>query len=867
MPSRWPLYPLTLALAFSAAQAAEPVLPELIELTPAAYPEQALERSIEGDVLLGITVGEDGTVVDVAVLEPAGHGFDGPAREAAWTMRFTPAFDATGEPVSARIEYRYRFAMDAVPPLSVEGVVREGSSKHAIAGAAVRASGPGDAQARTESDENGHFRLASLAPGRWILTVSGPGLTTTSSSVDVPADGYADGVVLHSEKVPEWEYADVAETIEVTVERQVDPAEREIALDRIVNLPGTLGDPVRALQNLPGVARAPFGSGQLLVRGTDATDTAYLVEGMPIPIAFHFTAVSTVMAPDMLSGVELISGSAGARYGRAIGGVVNLDIDDALPKRGTTSVSADIFQATAFTRQRLGKYTALSLAARRSYYDVILQPLLTSDLGNHRLPRYYDAQLHLVRSVARTGRVSITGLISDDRYRVLSAETTTSTPDTEDPTAGDDAVNYRSAFSRVMLRWAQPLGLTGWGIESIFSVGPDQQELALSGEDVAAIPGFPVDLFSGLSTSGEVREEALPEYAFRHEWLRSPGDDWLGFRGGIDAVWGLQSVYYTVGREEYNDAHIVEPAVYGEPTLRFGPLDLITGLRYESFRLDQGTWEGTVDPRLRAVFHEGSTRILATWGIHSQIPAPREVLAVPTDPDTAALGLEKARQASLGIEQELGPDAKFGLTAYHHRFWDLVVGRENLFRFDRTSLTSGDDFEDFANEGTGEAYGAELFATYDTEKHLVWLAVSLSRSTRIDRPGEDPRPAEADQPVNITLIGSELLGKWRLGGRVRLVSGPTITPVEASIYSADLQTWLPSYGEPYSARAPTYFSLDVRVDREFRTKRSVIDLYLEVQNATNQHNVEVPQWSEDYATLESINGLPVLPAIGAKVTW
>jgi hypothetical protein len=401
----------------------------------------------------------------------------------------------------------------------------------------------------------------------------------------------------------------------------------------------------------------------------------------------------------------------------------------------------------------------------------------------------------------------------------------------------------------------------------VFSVGPDKQELALSGEDVAAIPGFPVDLFSGLSTSGTVREKADPEYAFRHEWLRPPGDDWLGFRGGLDVVWGLQKIEYTVGREEDNQGQLMSPAVYGEPTLRLGPVDLIGGVRSESFRLDHGAWKTAVDPRLRAVFHENGTRVMATWGLHSQVPAPREVLAVPVEPSSPKLGLERARQASLGIEQEIGPDAQVGLTGYHHRFWDLVVGRENLFRFDRTSLSSGDDFEDFANDGTGEAYGAELFATYDTEKRLVWLAVSLSRSTRIDRPEEEPHPAEADQPVNITLIASERIGKWRLGGRMRVVSGPTITPVEAPIYSADLQTWIPAYGDPYSARAPTFFSLDLRVDRQFRTKRSVIDLYLEVQNATNHHNTEVPQWSEDYATLVPIYGLPVLPAIGAKVTW
>ena len=88
-----------------------------------------------------------------------------------------------------------------------------------------------------------------------------------------------------------------------------------------------------------------------------------------------------------------------------------------------------------------------------------------------------------------------------------------------------------------------------------------------------------------------------------------------------------------------------------------------------------------------------------------------------------------------------------------------------------------------------------------------------------------------------------------------------------TIYATDLQTWLPLYGEPYSARSPAFFALDLRVDREWRFRAWSLSTYLEVQNATNHRNVEIPSWNEDYTKLEPVTGLPVLPVLGVKATW
>jgi hypothetical protein len=173
----------------------------------------------------------------------------------------------------------------------------------------------------------------------------------------------------------------------------------------------------------------------------------------------------------------------------------------------------------------------------------------------------------------------------------------------------------------------------------------------------------------------------------------------------------------------------------------------------------------------------------------------------------------------------------------------------------------------FANTGIGRSYGCEIFGTMLTEERIVWVAVSLARALRRDLPDEEWHPADSDQPVNVTLIGSQAFGKWRVGLRGRYASGVAMTPVTGSVYALDLQTWYPLYGEPFSARAPAFWSIDLRLDREWWFDKWKLAFYTEVMNATNHTNVEIPLWSEDFSHLDPVTGLPILPVIGVKGSW
>ena len=81
-----------------------------------------------------LLVDETGIVLDAKVVEPVGDGFDEAALLAVQTYRFAPALDASGAATSAVITYALRFELAAVPPRSIEGVVREAGVRDPLEG-------------------------------------------------------------------------------------------------------------------------------------------------------------------------------------------------------------------------------------------------------------------------------------------------------------------------------------------------------------------------------------------------------------------------------------------------------------------------------------------------------------------------------------------------------------------------------------------------------------------------------------------------------------------------------------------------------------------------------------------------------------
>jgi protein TonB len=76
------------------------------------YPPEAKRLGIEGAVGLKLGIDETGRVVQVKIIERAGHGFDEAAAKAMRKARFKPAVTSDGKAVPCSIPWTYRFESD-----------------------------------------------------------------------------------------------------------------------------------------------------------------------------------------------------------------------------------------------------------------------------------------------------------------------------------------------------------------------------------------------------------------------------------------------------------------------------------------------------------------------------------------------------------------------------------------------------------------------------------------------------------------------------------------------------------------------------------------------------------------------------------
>ena len=93
-------------------------------------------------------------------------------------------------------------------------------------------------------------------------------------------------------------------------------------------------------------------------------------------------------------------------------------------------------------------------------------------------------------------------------------------------------------------------------------------------------------------------------------------------------------------------------------------------------------------------------------------------------------------------------------------------------------------------------------------------------SVRMDVPAW--KPYILDQPHNLSAALSARLGWWRVGARVRYVSGGP----------------MPYEGFMLPERLPDYVDLSLRVERGWRRRWGEVHAFVDVQNATNRRNIE-----------------------------
>lgn len=630
----------------------------------------------------------------------------------------------------------------------------------------------------------------------------------------------------------------------------------------IRNLPGAGNDALRALQSLPGVARTPFGLGGLALRGTAPRDTKVYLDGIEVPLLYHFGGIASFLPTGAVDELSLQPGGASVRYGRGLGGVATVTSRTGRRDRWRVGAEMSLIHAAALAEGPGPLRGTWLIGARRSYFDAIIA---AASLDLTIVPRYGDMQL---RWESGDGRWMAILFGSDDKLELQR--------DPNDPESGGiDTSNvksfeYVSRFARTGIRYRAVRGAT----------------------QVTILPSIGIDDVNGRANHRDIdkglHRTTIP-LALRAE-VATPlfGGNFLV---GVDG--GAQRHYYNmlntpppspadptpdeVLRRKLTRWTTDAGAFVEQSWFAFGErLEVRPGLRGDHFGLSD---QWTLDPRIVLVERlPGGIELSQSAGIYHEPP-----LITDLDPifgNRRMLG-SKATQLAVGAKAIIADANELSATAYYQDLRQLPVdavssatpisdngGTESggALGISRELLDS--QFGSYSYReaiGTGHAYGIELIARRNTGRWTGWIAYTYGRSLRKNPiRGDEFLPYVLDQPHTLTVLASTALPRnFRVGGRFRFATGNPFTPVASAMMDADGE-FVAIDGPFLSERLPAFFQLDVRLDRAWRRPWGVLNLYIDVQNVTNRANAEGVTYNEDFTVRSYTRGLPIFPSIGVE---
>lgn len=859
---------LLMLLALPVFAQTQPKLPTLIKQVDPVYPASLTDAGVGGTVVMEIDIGVDGKVMEVKVIQSAGPEFDAAAVDAAKQLEFTPAeFD--GKPTPVRIQYSSNFVVQqqvvevpqvvdaGVPVVNFSGVLLAAGTREAIVAATVTAAGQ---QAETNND--GKFEFFDLPVGAVEVKVVAQGFEPLTETEEIKAgERTLVRYVLRSTGDPN-----------VTVVRGTKDR-REVSTVKLTQqefrmVAGARNDAFKVVQNLPGVARSPFGGAALVVRGSKAWDSRIYVDEVQIPQLFHFAGLNATFNSATIESISFQPGNFGVDYGRSIGGLIQAEVKTPSKKNVHGAVDVNFFDVSANVEAPLTDTWSVSAAGRYGLAQLTVPFAIKSfvpqefqsRLGFARAPQFWDYQVRAERRVANSrNRVFIQVFGSSDSWAFVTPNRFLDS----DVEGNRGAAANSQLYNRLVL-----------GIDQKLS---DRVTL-ISRNSV----GFDINEQQGTTTEVFFRSTMFP-IQLRERFRIDVPEAKLVLGAGLDALITpalldaqqpppfsanqLPDPYVTRRLVATTELRAyVEPGVFLDAT--WTPIETLQirgGLRLDGeLGVMKKVW---LNPRISARW-QFLPFLAAKAGasMYQQPPDYRTGQLSPTF-GNPALKPEGAWHFMGGLEARLFDLFELDVQGYYKPLFDQA--RQTLAGGQGSDINIAGNELKYTSDGYGRAYGAEFLLRLRPTRYFTgWVAYSLSRFERDYFGGVAFAPGPLDQPHNLIIVGSVKL-PWdlNLGVRFRYASGPLVTPIIGALFDASGNYSVPLPGLPWSQRLPDFFQLDARLDKRFIFDAWTLVVYVDVQNVTNQQNPEALFYNHNYSQSAYVTGIPILPTLGLRGEW
>lgn len=625
-----------------------------------------------------------------------------------------------------------------------------------------------------------------------------------------------------------------------------DGSKKTVDQSEFIKAVGSRGDPILALENEAGFGSFSDG-GNIILQGADPEDTRFYVNGHEVPLIFHSLGFSSIFIPEFISSVDLLTAGFGSEYGRTIGGNINLNTKLPESDRIHALAYVDLLTSAALVQGPIDKDKKhlFSLGGRISYIGPVFRAVTSEDdnLQFNTVPQFFDLQGNYVWQISPQWRFDLLGFGARDKVNIRVR-------DSEDP-----LVRGEIAFKTNFYRFIPRLKYT-YGEKNYFEVS------AATGKDY---------LFQRLGNFFFDAEIYSP--TLRSEWAHQ-------WNKNIQSIVGIDTKYTRF------EADLSVPAgtfpnsedQFTPPQLR----ELITTQINEPF-WDYGAYsrlnvmsnnqKWLFSPNLRIDYSD----LTSNLNISPRFEVSRELTKNWTLRSAAGLYYQtpQAPEVDTSFGNPNLNDVKathYALTAFFQDYNSQnegVSADASVFYKDLSNVVVATDAVEngepvrFTNNAEGSVVGAQSSLSYRGRKWQTALTYTLLRSRR-EEPGVESYPTPGDQTHNFNIRSRYRIKQWELSGRVRYISGFPDTPVDQAYYDLDNDIFVPIFGDINSDRAPSFFQVDLRVDRKWRFDKWIMSLYVDVQNVANRANGNSYDYAFDYRSREVSGGIPILPTFGIK---
>ena len=432
------------------------------------------------------------------------------------------------------------------------------------------------------------------------ISISSPTLDSTIRLISSEYTLYEEAVDLSREGATLWVQTN---PLEATGLYQLNYGTTQtISLSRqdVETTPGSLNDPIRAVQTLAPVGQAPLDSAWLLVRGGRESDTSQSLDGVELPNLLHLGGYSAAIHPMFIESTTLTPSGLSAELGRAISGNLNLTtsplMGDIATDAGIDIINGHLFLSTP------APGGAAAFSVRRSWLRSALENFsaLGSE-GSRIAPSFFDTN---ARWEGEGGSIHLIGL-SDN---------------IDLPTTDGEVITAQMGSGLVVGHWDDALAGEDWSVDIRGRAGSHQASLV----------------------AGETTKSQRVNGAALHAILSSDRESFGTVRAGLDSE-AEQATVSLSPVSVVRSLLSIEPwaeATFGDETF------LSTGLRYSNFVVEHQHLRGAISPRLQVGTRLGDIVFKAYLSRLHQSP---DIVYLTSYPEGHSLDLETSNEAGSGV--------------------------------------------------------------------------------------------------------------------------------------------------------------------------------------------------------------------------